>query len=93
MATPQTIIDRATLLLRVRPAGTTYSSVDSNINTDLFAIFQEFISEWSEDGIANIPAPSTVGATLDIPEGSVRGLAHNFAVEIAPDRDWETGPC
>ena len=33
----------------------------------------------------NIPAPSAVTDTLDIPSGAVRGLAYNLAVEVSAE--------
>lgn len=85
MATSQNIIDQATSLLRVRTSGVTFSTDDSNKNTDLFTALKNMINEYGEDGLLNIPAPSAVTDTLDIPSGAVRGLAYNLAVEVSAE--------
>ena len=85
MATSQNIIDQATSLLRVRTSGVTFSTDDSNKNTDLFSALKNMINEYGEDGLLNIPAPSAVTDTLDIPDGAVRGLTFNLAVEVAAE--------
>ena len=85
MATSQNIIDQATSLLRVRTSGVTFSTDDSNKNTDLFTALKNMINEYGEDGLLNIPAPSAVTDTLDIPDGAVRGLTFNLAVEVAAE--------
>ena len=85
MATSQNIIDQATSLLRVRTSGVTFSTDDSNKNTDLFSALKNIINEYGEDGLLNIPAPSAVTDTLDIPSGAVRGLAYNLAVEVSAE--------
>ena len=85
MATSQNIIDQATSLLRVRTSGVTFSTDDSNKNTDLFSALKNMINEYGEDGLLNIPAPSAVTDTLDIPSGAVRGLTFNLAVEVAAE--------
>lgn len=85
MATSQNIIDQATSLLRVRTSGVTFSTDDSNKNTDLFSALKNMINEYGEDGLLNIPAPSAVTDTLDIPSGAVRGLAYNLAVEVSAE--------
>ena len=86
MATSQNIIDQATSLLRVRTSGVTFSTDDSNKNADVFIALKNLINEYGEDGLLNIPAPSAVGDTLDIPDGAVRGLAYNLAVEVSACR-------
>jgi len=43
------------------------------------------ISEWGEDGLCNIPAPTTLTETLDVPHGTIRALGYNLAVEISSD--------
>tara|TARA_R110000764_G_scaffold92449_1_gene175789 strand:+ start:115 stop:516 length:402 start_codon:yes stop_codon:yes gene_type:complete len=85
MATSQNIIDQATSLLRVRTSGVTFSTDDSNKNDDIFIALKNLINEYGEDGLLNIPAPSAVGDTLDIPDGAVRGLAYNLAVEVSAE--------
>lgn len=85
MTTPQTIIDRATSILRVRTSGVTFSTDDANKNADCFTALQEMISEWGEDGIVDIPAPSTLTEDLSIPEGSARALAWNLASEVGSE--------
>ena len=85
MATSQNIIDQATSLLRVRTSGVTFSTDDSNKNTDLFTALKNMINEYGEDGLLNIPAPSAVTDTLDIPSGAVRGMAYNLAVEVSAE--------
>ena len=85
MATSQNIIDQATSLLRVRTSGVTFSTDDANKNSDAFIALQNLISEWGEDGVCNIPAPSVVTDTLDIPAGTQRALAYNLAVEISSE--------
>ena len=79
MATSQNIIDQATSLLRVRTSGVTFSTDDANKNADVFTALKNLINEYGEDGLLNIPAPSAVTDTLDIPDGAVRGLAYNLA--------------
>ncbi len=74
MATSQNIIDQATSLLRVRTSGVTFSTDDANKNSDAFIALQNLISEWGEDGVCDIPAPSAVTDTLDIPAGTQRRL-------------------
>lgn len=85
MATSQNIIDQATSLLRVRTSGVTFSTDDSNKNADVFIALKNLINEYGEDGLLNIPAPSAVGDTLDIPDGAVRGLVYNLAVEVSAE--------
>jgi|TARA_Y100001973_G_C5190558_1_gene330694 hypothetical protein len=92
MATSQTIIDQATSLLRVRTSGVTFSTDDSAKNADVFISLKNMINEFAEDGLINIPAPSAVGDTLDIPDGSVRGLAYNLAVEVAAEFGLDPAP-
>ena len=92
MATPQNIIDRATSLIRVRTSGVTFSTDDANKNSDVFEALQNLISEWGEDGLMNIPAPSTLTETLDIPNGTIRALDYNLAVEICGDFGIEPSP-
>lgn len=92
MATPQNIIDRATSLIRVRTSGVTFSTDDANKNSDVFESLQNLISEWGEDGLMNIPAPSTLTETLDIPNGTIRALDYNLAVEICGDFGIEPSP-
>jgi len=92
MATPQNIIDRATSLIRVRTSGVTFSTDDANKNSDTFEALQNLISEWGEDGLMNIPAPSTLTETLDIPNGTIRALDYNLAVEICGDFGIEPSP-
>lgn len=90
MATSQTIIDRATGILRVRGAGVSFSS--NAKNSDVFLALQNLISEWVEDSVLNIPAPSALGDTLDIPPGTERALAYNLAVEVASDLGKQPTP-
>jgi hypothetical protein len=85
MATSQNIIDQATSLLRVRTSGVTFSTDDANKNADVFIALKNLINEYGEDGLLNIPAPSAVGDTLDIPDGAVRGLTYNLAVEVSAE--------
>ena len=92
MATSQNIIDQATSLLRVRTSGVTFSTDDSNKNADVFIALQNLINEYGEDGLLNIPAPSAVGDTLDIPAGAVRGLAYNLAVEVSAEFGIDPAP-
>lgn len=58
---------------------------DANKNGDAFIALQNLIAEWAEDQVINIPAPSLVSDELDIPEGTVRGLSYNLAVEFASE--------
>ena len=92
MATSQEIIDRATSLLRVRTSGVTLSTDDANKNSDVFIAFKNMLNEFGEDGLVNIPEPSSLTATLDIPAGSVRGLAYNLAVEVAAEFGLDPTP-
>ena len=92
MATSQNLIDQATSLLRVRTSGVTFSTDDSNKNTDLFTALKNMINEYGEDGLLNIPAPSAVTDTLDIPSGAVRGLAYNLAVEVSAEFGIDPAP-
>tara|TARA_B100000700_G_C14395912_1_gene556937 strand:+ start:69 stop:473 length:405 start_codon:yes stop_codon:yes gene_type:complete len=92
MATSQEIIDRATSLLRVRTSGVTFSTDDANKNADVFIAFKNMLNEFGEDGLVNIPEPSSLTATLDIPAGSVRGLAYNLAVEVAAEFGLDPTP-
>ena len=92
MATSQEIIDRATSLLRVRTSGVTFSTDDGNKNSDVFIAFKNMLNEFGEDGLVNIPEPSSLTATLDIPAGSVRGLAYNLAVEVAAEFGLDPTP-
>ena len=92
MATSQEIIDRATSLLRVRTSGVTFSTDDANKNSDVFIAFKNMLNEFGEDGLVNIPDPSSLTATLDIPAGSVRGLAYNLAVEVAAEFGLDPTP-
>ncbi|OUW93524.1 MAG: hypothetical protein CBD88_06960 [Flavobacteriales bacterium TMED228] len=92
MATSQEIIDRATSLLRVRTSGVTFSTDDENKNSDVFIAFKNMLNEFGEDGLVNIPEPSSLTATLDIPAGSVRGLAYNLAVEVAAEFGLDPTP-
>lgn len=92
MATSQEIIDRATSLLRVRTSGVTFSTDDANKNGDVFIAFKNMLNEFGEDGLVNIPEPSSLTATLDIPAGSVRGLAYNLAVEVAAEFGLDPTP-
>lgn len=84
MATVQNIIDHAARLLTVLGGNATLVSDDYAKNLDAFALLQNLMSEWAEDGLIAIPAPSATTDTLTLPEGSVRGLSYNLAVEIAP---------
>jgi len=92
MATSQEIIDRATSLLRVRTSGVTFSTDDANKNADVFIAFKNMLNEFGEDGLVNIPEPSSLSDTLDIPAGSVRGLAYNLAVEVAAEFGLDPTP-
>ena len=92
MATSQEIIDRATSLLRVRTSGVTFSTDDANNNSDVFIAFKNMLNEFGEDGLVNIPEPSSLTATLDLPAGSVRGLAYNLAVEVAAEFGLDPTP-
>jgi len=92
MATSQEIIDRATSLLRVRTSGVTFSTDDANKNSDVFIAFKNMLNEFGEDGLVNIPEPSSLTATLDISAGSVRGLAYNLAVEVAAEFGLDPTP-
>ena len=92
MATSQEIIDRATSLLRVRTSGVTFSTDDANKNSDVFIAFKNMLNEFGEDGLVNITEPSSLTATLDIPAGSVRGLAYNLAVEVAAEFGLDPTP-
>ena len=92
MATSQEIIDRATSLLRVRTSGVTFSTDDANKNADVFIAFKNMLNEFGEDGLVNIPEPSSLTATLDIQAGSVRGLAYNLAVEVAAEVGLDPTP-
>ena len=92
MATSQEIIDRATSLLRVRTSGGTFSTDDANKNSDVFIAFKNMLNEFGEDGLVNIPEPASLTATLDIPAGSVRGLAYNLAVEVAAEFGLDPTP-
>ena len=92
MATSQEIIDRATSLLRVRTSGVTFSTDDANKNGDVFIAFKNMLNEFGEDGLVNIPEPSSLTATLDVPAGSVRGLAYNLAVEVAAEFGLDPTP-
>jgi len=92
MATSQNIIDQATSLLRVRTSGVTFSTDDSNKNADIFIALKNLINEYGEDGLLNIPAPSAVGDTLDIPDGAVRGLVYNLAVEVSAEFGIDPAP-
>jgi len=92
MATSQEIIDRATSLLRVRTSGVTFSTDDANKNADVFIAFKNMLNEFGEDGLVNIPEPSSLTDTLDIPAGSVRGLAYNLAVEVAAEFGLDPTP-
>lgn len=92
MATPQNIIDRATSLIRVRTSGVTFSTDDANKNADVFTALQNMISEWGEDGLCNIPAPTSLTETLDVPHGTIRALGYNLAVEISGDFGIDPSP-
>ena len=92
MATSQEIIDRATSLLRVRTSGVTFSTDDANKNADVFIAFKIMLNEFGEDGLVNIPEPASLTDTLDIPAGSVRGLAYNLAVEVAAEFGLDLTP-
>ena len=92
MATSQEIIDRATSLLRVRTSGVTFSTDDANKNSDVFIAFKNMLNEFGVDGLVNIPEPSSLTAKLNIPAGSVRGLAYNLAVEVAAEFGLDPTP-
>ena len=92
MATSQNIIDAATSLIRVRTSGVTFSTDDSNKNTDVFTALKNLINEYGEDGLLAIPAPSSLSATLDIPNGAVRALEFNLAVDISPQFGIDPSP-
>ena len=92
MATSQNIIDAATSLIRVRTSGVTFSTDDSNKNTDVFTALKNLINEYGEDGLLAIPAPSSLSATLDIPNGAVRAGEFNLAVDISPQFGIDPSP-
>lgn len=92
MATSQNIIDAATSLIRVRTSGVTFSTDDSNKNTDAFTSLKNLINEYGEDGLLAIPAPSALGDTLDIPDGAVRALEYNLAIDISPQFGIDPAP-
>ena len=92
MATSQNIIDAATSLIRVRTSGVTFSTDDSNKNTDVFTALKNLINEYGEDGLLAIPAPSSLSATLDIPNGAVRALEFNLAVDFSPEFGIDPSP-
>lgn len=83
MTTCQNVIDRATSLLRVRTAGTTFSTDDANKNTEVFNVLVDMVAEWAERGIVPIPAPSSVSDTLDVSPGSIRALVYNLCIDAA----------
>ena len=83
MATAQDVIDRATSLLRVRSAGVSFVTDDSSMNGEIFAILQNLIAEWAESGTLSIPAPSAATDTLDVSDGTIRGLAYGLAIDAA----------
>jgi len=85
MATSQNIIDRATAILRVRTSGVSYVTDDPNKNADAFIVLQDLIGEWGEDSTIDIPAPTTLSATLSIPKGTERALAWNLAADFGPE--------
>ena len=78
--------------MRVRTSGVTFSTDDANKNSDVFIAFKNMLNEFGEDGLVNIPEPSSLTATLDIPAGSVRGLAYNLAVEVAAEFGLDPTP-
>ena len=85
MATSQEIIDRATAILRVRTSGQTYITDDPNKNADAFIALQRLISQWGEDGLVDIPAPTALDDVLSVPEGAVGALEWNLAADYAPE--------
>lgn len=90
MATAQDIIDRATGILRVRGAGTSFSG--NGKNSDVFKLLQDLIAEWVEADVINIPAPNATTDTLDISPGSVMALSFNLAVISASDLGKQPTP-
>ena len=78
--------------MRVRTSGVTFSTDDANKNADVFIAFKNMLNEFGEDGLVNIPEPSSLTDTLDIPAGSVRGLAYNLAVEVAAEFGLDPTP-
>ena len=50
---------------------------------EIFAILQNLIAEWSESGTLSIPAPSAATDTLDVSDGTIRGLAYGLAIDAA----------
>lgn len=82
MADAQEIIDAATLKLGRRPAGTTMSTHNSSLNTELFEAFQDLVSELNEGNKLQIPTPALVSTTLDLYPGQLRPLKLIFT-EVA----------
>ena len=81
MATAQQIIDRAGGLLRIVDAAG--DAVDATTSADMLTHLQMLISDWGEDGLIEIPAPSALSTELNVSPGTERALAYNLAADYS----------
>lgn len=81
MATAQQVIDRAygRLTLTDSPG----AAADATTSADMLTVLQDFLAEWAEDSLVEIPPPSALSDELDVPDGQVRAISIYLAFEYA----------
>ena len=78
MATAQEVINRAGSYIRI--VSSPGAAVDATTSADMLTHLGDLISIWSEKGLTEIPAPATLGTTLDESPGMISCIAMNLAL-------------
>ncbi len=81
MATAQEIIDRA--WNRMGLANVAGEAADATTSASMLTTLQDLMSEWAEDSLIEVPPPSALSDTIDVPDGQIRALYLNLALEYS----------